>query len=127
MKGYAKLGVLMGDFPEVAIVRRFSALSAQNILYLQAELRNLEFDLRKYAHEDDTSSHPLRQIYSLDWYALQDSCDEMAGEGNDGRQWKTILEIRRKLEAYRRHLPEPVRRLLLAEKGQKKLSSATEK
>jgi hypothetical protein len=53
MKGYAKLGLLMGEFPEVAILRRFSALSAQNLLYLQAELRQLEVDLRKYAQEDD--------------------------------------------------------------------------
>ncbi|TVY81624.1 hypothetical protein LSUE1_G004823 [Lachnellula suecica] len=100
MKGYAKLGLLMGDFPEVAALRRFSALSAQNLLYLQAEIRQLEVDLRKYAEEDETSQHPDRKVYSVDWFALKDSCKETADEGNDGRQWQTILEIREKLERY---------------------------
>ena len=101
MKGYAKLGLLMGEFPEVAILRRFSALSAQNLLYLQAELRQLEVDLRKHAQEDDESSHRDRKDYSLDWIAFQESGDEMADEGNDGRQWETVMAIRNKLEEYR--------------------------
>ena len=102
MKGYAKLGCLMGDFPEVAIFRRFSALSAQNLLYMQAELRNLEADLRNHAEEDENSPHPDRKVYSMDWFALKDSCEDSAEEGNDGRQWQTILEIRSKLEIYRK-------------------------
>jgi hypothetical protein len=101
MKGYAKLGLLMADIPEAAIFRRFSALSAQNLLYLQAELRNLEVDLRQYAAEDDESQHPTRMEYSREWFALKVSGEEGAGEGNDGRQWETALDIRRKLEEYR--------------------------
>jgi hypothetical protein len=104
MKGYAKLALLMGDFPEAAVVRRFSALSMQNILYLQAELRQLEVDLRKYAAEDDSSQHPDRGVYSVDWFALKDSCEETAEEGNDGSQWQTVLDIREKLEQYRRFI-----------------------
>jgi hypothetical protein len=76
MKGYAKLGMLMGDFPENAILRLFSALSAQNLLYLQAELRSLKFDLRKYAELDDESQLLDRKVYSLDWLALNESCEE---------------------------------------------------
>jgi hypothetical protein len=101
MKGYAKLGLLMGEFPEVAIIRRFSALSAQNLLYLQAELIQLEVDLRKYAQDDDESSHRDRKDYSLDWMAFRESSDELADEGNDGRQWETAMTIRNKLEEYR--------------------------
>lgn len=101
MKGYAKLGLLMGEFPEVAIFRRFSALSAQNLLYLQAELRHLEVDLRKYAQNDDESSHRDRKDYSLDWIAFRESSDELVDEGNDGRQWETVMAIRNKLEEYR--------------------------
>jgi hypothetical protein len=104
MKGYSKLGLLMGDFPESAILRRFSALSAQNLLYLQAELRSLEFDLRRYAEMDDESAHPDRKVYSLDWLALKESCDETTEEGNDGSQWEYMLEIRMKLEEYRKQL-----------------------
>lgn len=104
MKGYAKLGLLIGDFPEVSVLRRFSALSVQNLLYLQAELRILELDLRKFAEEDDTSPHPHRKVYSVDWFALKESCDDDTEEGNDGRQWETMLGIRSKLEEYRMFL-----------------------
>ena len=34
MEGYAKIACLMGEFPEVAIFRRFGALNAQNLLCL---------------------------------------------------------------------------------------------
>lgn len=101
MKGYAKLGFLMGNFPEVAIYRRFSELSARNLLYMQAELRCLEVNLHKLAEEDDNSLHEDRKVYSLDWFALKDSIEDSSEEGNDGRQWQTMLEIREKLEIYR--------------------------
>ncbi|CZR56439.1 uncharacterized protein PAC_06327 [Phialocephala subalpina] len=102
MKGYAKLGWLMGTFPDTAVMRRFSALSAQNLLYLQAELTSLEEDLRKYAAEDDESSHPDRNVYSLNWLALKESNAEDAEEGNNGSQWETMEAIRNKLEQYRK-------------------------
>ena len=92
----------MGNFPEVAIYRRFSALSARNLLYMQAELRNLEINLQKFAEEDDNSSHPDRKVYSLDWFALKDSYEDRADDGNDCRQWQTALKIRDKLEIYRK-------------------------
>ncbi|KUJ12860.1 uncharacterized protein LY89DRAFT_755993 [Mollisia scopiformis] len=100
MKGYAKLGWLMGTFPDASIMRRFSILGAQNLLYLQAELTSLEADLRKYAAEDDDSLHQDRSVYSLDWLALKESIAEHAESGNEGRQWETMLAIRNKLEEY---------------------------
>ncbi|KAE8448777.1 hypothetical protein EG329_008779 [Mollisiaceae sp. DMI_Dod_QoI] len=100
MKGYAKLGWLMGTFPNTAVLRRFSALSAQNLLYLQAELTSLEEDLRKYAAEDDESSHPDRNVYSLNWLALRESIAEDAEEGNNKSQWEIMEAIRNKLEEY---------------------------
>ncbi|KAH6683326.1 hypothetical protein B0J14DRAFT_556574 [Halenospora varia] len=104
MKGYAKLGRLMGNYPEVAIMRRFSALSAQNLLYMQAELRELEIDLRTSADNDDNSPHEDRKNYSINWYLLKESGEEDAAEGNDASQWETILEIREKLEKYQKAL-----------------------
>jgi hypothetical protein len=100
MKGYAKIALLMGEHPEVAILRRYSSLSALNLLYLQAELRDLELDLQKYAKLDDASNHPDRKAYSLDWLALKESAEDDAEEGNDGHQWETMLAIREKLEEY---------------------------
>jgi hypothetical protein len=39
--GYTKLAIQMGQYSEMAIFRRFGALNAQNLLYLQAELVQL--------------------------------------------------------------------------------------
>jgi hypothetical protein len=100
MKCYAKLGALIGDFPEAGILRRFSAPSAQNLLRL--ELRKLEVDLWNYAYEDDTSQYPDCQAYSLDWWTLKESMEDGSDEGNDGRKWRTIVKTREKLKEYRK-------------------------
>jgi hypothetical protein len=65
-EGYAKLGLLMGECPELAIFRRYAALNAQNILYLQAEILHLEIQFRKFAQEDQTAEEQKRKDYSLD-------------------------------------------------------------
>lgn len=75
MEGYTKLATLMGAYPEVAIVRRFARLNAQNILYLQAELVHLESRLNELEDQDKDSSDPDRTDCALDWFALR-YCDE---------------------------------------------------
>jgi hypothetical protein len=97
MEGYAKLAALMGDHPEVAIFRRFGAVNAQNLLYLQAELTHLELKLRKYAKEDANSRHHKRVLYSTDWQTLSES---IIVPDNDDKQWNTILTIRERLREY---------------------------
>jgi hypothetical protein len=101
MRGYAKLGWLMGNCPDTAVLRRFSALSAQKLLYLQAELTSLERDLRRFAAEDDGSSYGKRNIHSTNWLALKESITENAADGKSGQQWETMLAISDKLEEYR--------------------------
>jgi len=53
---------------------------------LQAELRDLEPDLQKYAKADDVSDDPDRKVFSFDWLALKKSCKDHVEEGNDGHQ-----------------------------------------
>ena len=100
MEGYAKLASLMGAYPEVAIFRRFSALNAQNLLYLQAELASLEKDLWARAAEDNASDDPDRAVHSTDWYTLSQSITGSSEKEGSGRQWQTVLEIREKLKEY---------------------------
>ena len=100
MEGYAKLASLMGPHPEVAILRRFGALNAQNLLYLQAELVALEDDLRTIAAEDSASDNPDLAIHSRDWYTLSKLKSGTADGEDAGRQWATILSIREKLKEY---------------------------
>ena len=102
MEGYANLASLMGSHPEVAIVRRFGALNAQNLLYLQAELVALEDDLRAIAAEDSASDDRNRANYSRDWYTLSMSRNGTASDENAGKQWQIILRLREKLKEYSR-------------------------
>lgn len=111
MDGYAKLATLMGAYPEVAIIRRFSALNAQSILYLQAELVYLESRLRRYEKEDRESKDPNRIDMALDFTKLSSSIlnettKNMTEEDGEaifkGRRWNLMLEIQKKLKDYSR-------------------------
>jgi hypothetical protein len=126
MEGYAKLASLMGAYPEVAIVRRFAALNAQNILYLQAELVNLESRLRLVEEEDRNSGDPSRVDCAVDWFKLSNAVNVVSMSGSQpgscrssiredvktpktddhengessGRRWKLVLQIRERLKDY---------------------------
>jgi hypothetical protein len=121
MDGYAKLASLMGAYPEVAIIRRFAALNAQNILYLQAELVNLESRLRRVEEEDRNSGDSNRVDCAVDWFKLSNAVDMLSSSGSqpgssrssiredeDGHEdaaslnqrWKLVLKIREKLKQY---------------------------
>lgn len=100
-EGYDRLGLLMGMIPQMAAFRRFGALSAEDLLYRQAELVELERSLREYQKEDRLSGQEDRERYAFNWDTLRRSADDDAAVGNDGSQWETILEIREKLKEYR--------------------------
>jgi hypothetical protein len=95
VNGYPKLARYMGASPEIAIFRRFGALNAQNLLYLQAELVHLEKKLREFEKRDSQSSEGMKSQYARDWFWLSRS----ENDGNDG-QWQTVLAIREKLVEY---------------------------
>ncbi len=99
-EGYDRLGRFMGEQPENAIFRRFGALAAEDLLYRQAELAELENDLRSYQEADKRSGERDRQHYAVAWKLLRDSAN--GKDGNDPRQWTTMLEIRAKLHDYRK-------------------------
>lgn len=96
MEGYAKIAQRMAGLPSLAIFRRFQALRAQDLLYMQAELVELEQRLRGQAVEDSQSSNQTEKLFSRDWHTLSKRND--GGEYNE--QWRLALEIREKLEKY---------------------------
>ncbi|KAK0620693.1 hypothetical protein B0T14DRAFT_567423 [Immersiella caudata] len=99
--GYTRLASLMGAHPEMAILRRFGSLNVLNLLYLQAELTNLENELHCAARVDSESGHPDRAEYSRDWETLRNS---VADEDGDPTQWKLMLQVREKLVEYNQAL-----------------------
>src|SRR5688500_7611181 len=93
--GYPKLAAKTEIQPEFSIYRRFGALNAQNLLYFQAELADLEEELREQQVEDERNQAGKKSLYSKSWFRLQDS--EIDG---DTEQLELVLRIRKTLQEY---------------------------
>jgi hypothetical protein len=95
MEGYEKLAQLMGNSHtdgHFLIFQKFEHLSAQNLLYLQAEIVNLQESLAGLSKEDAESEDRERQLFARDWWALSSA--------EDSEQWETFLQLRNKLKEY---------------------------
>ena len=93
---YQNLATVMGTVPSLSIHRRFATLNAKNLLYMQAELMNLEAELIDIASEDKWCIDEKRN-------ALESSWDLFKGSSEDPQtslQWKKMMEIREKLKDY---------------------------
>jgi hypothetical protein len=95
--GYPNIARLMGDFPELAIFRSFRVLNAKNLLYLQAELGQLEKELHGQEWRDFRTEGILSKA-SRDWFWLEAA----ARRGEDDTQWRLTLKMREKLREYSR-------------------------
>lgn len=105
MEGYPAVAEVMSTNDGLDIFRRFSALNVLNLLYMQAEILDLELELEDTAAEDrnaepSTKSNKERRKYHLSAKALRDS---VRGDG-DQLQWKKMLEIRKLLKKYSKML-----------------------
>ena len=63
MDGYDKLAAFIAADNGLIICRRFSILNAKNLLYLQAELVNLEAELRDIVAEVKTSGDAAKSRF----------------------------------------------------------------
>jgi hypothetical protein len=102
-EGYPRLAALQGTYPQLGIYRRFTTLNARNLLYLQAELVDLETCLDEYTKEDCASKDARKKLHNKNWYFLS--------QGNDGvpdSQWHTMLCVREKLKEYSKMSRIPV-------------------
>ncbi|KAF1950594.1 hypothetical protein CC80DRAFT_554142 [Byssothecium circinans] len=95
--GYPKLAGRMAIIPETAMFRRFGALNARNLLYLQSDLISLEEDLIKLEGDDSKSEEGKKKEYALDHYWLRSSREERDG---DTKQRELVLEMRETLKEY---------------------------
>jgi hypothetical protein len=95
--GYPQIATIIAHNLEMLMVRRFRALNARNLLYLQAELVYIERRLFE-CEKRDPRSH-----YSRDYEWLMISVD---GKTPAGEQWKLIQEVRAKLKEYSILLPK---------------------
>ena len=94
LKGYARLAGLFGQYQETAMFSRFARLNAKNLLYMQAELVQMEYELDTIALEDSQSDDPDRQSFHAYVYNMKKA------QGSDSLQWRMVLEIRQRLKEY---------------------------
>ncbi|KAL1643921.1 hypothetical protein SLS58_004596 [Diplodia intermedia] len=71
--GYPKLAERMGLIPEIGIFRSFGSLNALCILYMQAELMDIEQKLRRSQVRDDKAIEGDKWQYARDWHFLKES------------------------------------------------------
>jgi hypothetical protein len=104
MEGYAQIAWRIANHDDLGIFRRFAALNAQDLLYMQAELRVLELKLRQQETSNSRSGNERQTWYSRDWQTLS-KAEKV--EGTRDTQWQTFLEIREKLAKYSKSLSTP--------------------
>lgn len=79
--------------------RRFGALNARNLLYVQNDSVVLERELKEMEAEDAKSPDGMKERYRRDSYWLSTANIEINGALRDGdtRQHDLVLEMRRLL------------------------------
>lgn len=94
--GYPKLAERMAIARETAVFRRFSFLNALNLLYQQAELMDIEEEL-KDLQRDDRNKSGFEQYYATDAFYFRKG---------DHPQARLVQEAREKLDRYSMSLLE---------------------
>ncbi|KAK0637821.1 hypothetical protein DIS24_g10427 [Lasiodiplodia hormozganensis] len=93
--GYPKLAELMNVVPETAVFRRFGTLNSLNLLYLQAELTDIEQKLRQAQVADHNAEEGFKKFYAKNWYFLKESARD-----GDEEQLQLVDLAREKLDKY---------------------------
>ncbi|KAL1597638.1 hypothetical protein SLS59_007336 [Nothophoma quercina] len=81
--GYPKLAGRMGVTPEIAMFRRFGALNACNLLYMQNDLIDIENDLKELEAEDAKSMEGEKRFYRQNSIWLSTADFEVDDEPRD--------------------------------------------
>ena len=103
-RGYAQLAEFMTKTHH-GMIRRFKDLSTQNLLYLQAEMYQLRFELdREAAADAQCPRADERSNWDFHWRLLATSGQR---PGVDDKRWKTWLKLRERLYEYREQPPDP--------------------
>ncbi|KAI0834736.1 hypothetical protein F5Y06DRAFT_306613 [Hypoxylon sp. FL0890] len=92
-RGYSKLASFMVRRNHV-MVKQFRELAIRDLLYLQAELCDLQYDFNHQSMKDLHSQDERTKLYDREW------CHLSHAAGGGGRQWQLALQIREKLREY---------------------------
>ncbi|KAL8849833.1 MAG: hypothetical protein Q9221_005171 [Calogaya cf. arnoldii] len=95
MGDYTKLASMMANHAEAAIFRRFDTLNLKSLLYMQAELVDLEDQLHDIESEDKKSGDPNKVQFSSSVKALRKPTGT-----RENVQWMKYKEVQDKMHAY---------------------------
>ncbi|KAF1917581.1 hypothetical protein BDU57DRAFT_493695 [Ampelomyces quisqualis] len=93
--GYPRLAERIAAKPETGVYRRFDALNARHVLYLQAELCVHEAELRDQEIEDQQDKTGKRSQYALDYQCFLQEPSNM-----NKPQFKLVQKMHAKLAEY---------------------------
>lgn len=96
VRGYPSVARVMGEYPELTIFRRFRELNAKNLLYLQAELVQLELRLHQVEIRDSRDPDLTKAGAARDWFWLSNA----EPSGDNRMQWQMALKMRELLKQY---------------------------
>ncbi|OJJ70189.1 hypothetical protein ASPBRDRAFT_32063 [Aspergillus brasiliensis CBS 101740] len=97
LEGYDKLAAVMALDSGSCIFRRFAKLNAKNLLYLQAELADIEEELKDIIAEDKKSASSEKANYPYSVWELKESLHR---KDEYPEQWMKVLEARKMLNEY---------------------------
>jgi hypothetical protein len=97
VKGYPKIAARMSLIPETAMFRRFGALNARNLLYLQSDLAYIEKELEQLEWEDSKSNIGKRNRYAQNMRFLHTA--SVARDGGT-KQRELVMRMRETLHQY---------------------------
>ena len=80
------------------ILKKYQRLAVRDLLYLQAELCELDYKYQSIAKKN-AAERDEREWYAVDWVLLEASVSRGTG-GDGGEQWRIALTIREKLREY---------------------------
>jgi uncharacterized protein DUF6594 len=106
LKGYPKLAALMGEFPDIAIFRRFGTLTMLNLMRLQAELIEIEEDLRLKQLQDDVAGQATEKYSTIFSTLNKSKTSSKEGDEDHPTQLALLESSRVKLIEYRLY-PNP--------------------
>lgn len=104
-RGFAKVAtkITSDNDKTTTIYRRFDELAARNLLFYQAELAELEDELKQLDDEDRIARDETSVACQRDWKSFKDNAYGINGVVRDREKQKMelSLQIREKLEKYR--------------------------
>jgi hypothetical protein len=88
--GYPRLAGQISRHAQYGIYRSFAALNAQNLLYMQAEIHELEDELRRTEKADSLCTDDIRPNICGNWTFL----DLSKNEADACKQYNLFMRIR---------------------------------